>query len=158
VPISKLWARTAFYGGLIFVAGYTLSQAGDSIAVQTGLGSAMVGFAMIGIATSLPELSTIVTALRLRRAEMAFGQVLGTNFINLSLILPSDLVYRGGPVTERLGTFEIVSALLGAMLIGIFMVGLLEHRDRTIARMGYDSFAVILLFMAGFALLATLPR
>ncbi|WP_129791299.1 sodium:calcium antiporter [Sphingosinicella sp. CPCC 101087] len=156
VPVSTLWSRTAAYGGLIFAAGYALSQAGDSIAVQTGLGSAMVGFALIGIATSLPELSTIVTALRLRRAELAFGQVLGTNFINLSFFLPSDLVYRGGPVTERLGTFEIVSALLGAMLIGIFMVGLLEHRDRTILRMGYDSLAVILIFIAGLALLATL--
>ncbi|WP_114952009.1 sodium:calcium antiporter [Sphingosinicella terrae] len=153
-PLARLWLQVSVYGALIFAAGYLLSVSGDSIAAQTGLGSAIVGFALIGIATSLPELSTIVAALRLHRAEMAFGQVLGTNFIILALILPSDIAYRGEPVTTRLGTFETISALLGATLVGIFMVGLLEHRDRTILRMGYDSLAVILVFLGGVALLA----
>jgi hypothetical protein len=62
----------------------------------------MVGFALIGLATSLPELSTIVTALRIRRYEMAFGQVFGTNFVNLSLILLADAVFAGGPVINEL--------------------------------------------------------
>jgi cation:H+ antiporter len=37
------------------------------------------------------------------------------------------------------------------------MVGLLEHRDRTILKMGVDSAAVIVLFALGVALLAGLP-
>ena len=151
VPLRTLWLRTGLYGALIFATGYTLSQTGSAISDQTGIGSAFVGFALIGVATSMPELSTIVAALRLRRPEMAFGQVLGTNFINLALILLADLVFAGGPVIDELGRFEVISALLGATLIGIFMVGLLEHRDRTILRMGYDSAAVIVVF--GLALL-----
>ena len=67
------------------------------------------------------------------------------------MILLADLVFAGGPVIDELGRFEVISALLGATLIGIFMVGLLEHRDRTILRMGYDSAAVIVVF--GLALL-----
>ncbi len=151
-----LWLRISVAGALIFAAGYTLSQTGDAIAQQTGIGSGMVGFALIGLATSLPELSTILTALRLRRHEMAFGQVLGTNFINLSLILLADIVFAGPPVINVLGAFEIVSALLGAILIGTFLVGLLEHRDKTIFKMGYDSAAVMLMFVLGLGLLARL--
>ena len=124
--------------------------------MQTGFGTGMVGFALIGVATSMPELSTIITAIRRRRYEMAFGQVLGTNFINLSLILLADAVFSGGPVIEELGRFEIVSALLGAALIGFFLVGLLERRDATMLGMGYDSFAVILLFVGGLLVLATI--
>ena len=116
----------------------------------------MVGFALIGTATSLPELVTIVIALRLGRPEMAFGQVLGTNFVNLALIPLADAVYRGEPVLNTLGKFETVSSLLGATLIGVFMVGLLEHRDRTIFKMGVDSAVVIALFAAGAALLTQL--
>jgi cation:H+ antiporter len=113
----------------------------------------MVGFGLIGVATSMPELSSIVTALRIRRYEMAFGQVLGTNFINLALILVADVFFRGGPVINELGRFEILSALLGAILTGIFMVGLLEQRNPRMMRMGYDSLAVIVLFGCGLTLL-----
>lgn len=156
IGLRGLWLRIVFDGGLIFAAGYALSQTGDGISQQTGMTSALVGFALIGLATSTPELSTITTALRLRRPEMAFGQVLGTNFINLSLLPLGDALLAGGPLINELGRFEVISALLGAALIGVFLVGLLEHRDRTIWKMGYDSAVVILLFTLGIALLATL--
>ena len=120
------------------------------------LGTGMVGFLLIGVSTSMPDLSSILTALKLRRYEMAFGQVLGTNFINLSLFLLADLIYRGGPVVSQLGAFEVASALLALVLIGIFQAGLLERRNPRILRMGYDSLAVLLLFPAGVALLFVL--
>lgn len=151
--LRGLVIRTVIAGGVIFVAGYMLSQTGDALAEQTGLGSGMVGFALIGISTSMPELSTIVAALRIRQYDMAFGQVLGTNFVNLSLILLADIAFDGGPVISELGRFETVSALLGAALTGIFLVGLLERRNPVVMRMGYDSAAVILLFVGGLVLL-----
>ncbi len=154
--LREALAKTAIAGSLIFVAGYALSQTGDALAVQTGLGTGMVGFALIGLATSLPELSTIIQSIRMRRYELAFGQVLGTNFVNLSLIVVADAVFAGGPVMSELGRFETVSALLGAAMIGIMLVGLLERRDTTIMRMGYDSLIVILLFFCGLGLLATI--
>ena len=151
--LRGLLMRTAIAGAIIFAAGYTLSQIGDALAQQTGMGSGMVGFALIGTSTSMPELSTIYAALQLRRYEMAFGQVLGTNFVNLSLIIVADGFFTGGPVINELGPFEIVSALLGAFLIGVFLVGLLERRNPKILKMGYDSLAVMILFAGGLALL-----
>jgi cation:H+ antiporter len=140
-------------GAVIFFAGYALSQTGDALAKQTGIGTGMVGFALIGLSTSMPELSSITAALRLKRYEMAFGQVLGTNFINLSLVLLSDVVFTGGPVINELSRFEAVSALLGTILIGVFLVGLLERRNPTIMKMGWDSLAVMVLFAGGLVLL-----
>lgn len=153
--LGALWLRVALDGALLLAAGYTLSEIGDAASEQIGLSSAIVGFALIGTATSLPELVTIVAALKLGRPEMAFGQVLGTNFINLSFLPIGDLAFSGGPVLDTVGRFEILLALLGAVLIGMFMVGLLEHRDRTIFRMGWDSAAVIAVFAIGVAILWT---
>ena len=152
-PMRVLWTRVVLLGACLFAAGYTLSQSGDAIAEQMGVTSAIVGFALIGTATSLPELVTVITALKLNRPEMAFGQVLGTNFINLSLLPIGDWIFDGEPVVNTLGAFESVSALLGAVLIGIFMIGLLEHRNRTIFKMGVDSAAVMASFAIGLALL-----
>lgn len=151
--LQGLLVRTSVAGVIIFIAGYTLSQIGDAIADQTGIGSGMVGFALIGTSTSLPELSTVYAALLMRRYELAFGQVLGTNFVNLSLIVLADGFFTGGAVINELGAFEIVSALLGAFLIGIFLVGLLERHNPKILKMGYDSLAVMVLFAGGLVLL-----
>lgn len=156
MTLRSLTVRSVIAATAIFGAGYVLSQTGDALAVQTGLGSGWVGFALIGVATSLPELSTIVTALRIRRYEMAFGQVFGTNFVNISLILAADLAFPGGPVLNELGRFEVVSALLGAMLAGVFLVGLLERRDARVLRAGYDSVVVIVLFACGLGILAVI--
>lgn len=157
-PLRRLWLDVILWGSLIFAAGYALSQTGDAIAEQAGIGSGIVGFALIGTATSLPEFVTIIAALKLRRPEMAFGQILGTNFVNLSMLPLGDLIFDGRPIVNVLGSFEIISALLGATLIGIFIVGLLEHRNRTVFRMGIDSAAVILVFALGAGLLAFIPE
>lgn len=152
-PLQSLVPKMVIAGAVLFAAGYALSRTGDALAEQTGIGTGMVGFLLIGIATSMPELSTIVTSFRIRRYQMAFGQVLGTNFINFSLFLLADAVFAGGPVVNELGAFETVSALLGAMLTGVFLVGLLERRNPTIMRMGYDSLVVMLLFAVGTVIL-----
>ncbi len=154
---SLVW-KTIIAGAVIFFAGYALSQTGDAIAELTGIGTGMVGFALIGTSTSMPELSTVYTAIRMRQYELAFGQVLGTNFVNLSLILMTDVFFTGGPVINELGPFEIVSALLGLILIGVFLVGLLERRDPKLLKMGYDSLAVMVLFAGGLGLLYIVQR
>ena len=87
---------------------------------------------------------------------MAFGQVLGTNFVNLSMFVIADAVYSGGPVINELGRFETASALLGTILIGAFLVGLLERRNATVLRMGPDSLIVIVLFFAGLSALSAI--
>src|SRR3546814_10106497 len=46
--LTILWVRVALYGAFIFLGGYALSQTGDAIAGQTGITSAVVGFALIG--------------------------------------------------------------------------------------------------------------
>lgn len=157
-PMSALVGISVVAAAAIFLAGYTLSEAGDVIATKTGLGAGFVGFMLIGVSTSMPELSTIRESLKLRQHEMAFGQVLGTNFVNLSLFLLVDIIYREGPVINVLGRFEEFSALLGLVLIGVFLIGLLERRNARIFRMGYDSFAVIVLFIVGAALLYTIRK
>lgn len=155
--VPGLALQAAGLAAAIFVAGYTLSLTGEAIAERSGWGVGVVGFLLIGLATSLPELSTITTALRLRQYELAFGQVLGTNFINIALLVVADLTFAGGPVIAELGRFEVILALLGALLTGVFLVGLLERRDPRIMRMGYDSLAVIILF-AGASLFLVLTR
>ncbi|MXQ11173.1 sodium:calcium antiporter [Microvirga makkahensis] len=156
--LRTLVIKTIIVGVVILGAGFLLSQTGDAIAKQTGLGASLVGLVLVGFATSLPELSSIIAAVRIRRYEMAVGDIFGTNLFNIALIFLADLAYPGGPVLAQAGAFESVAALVGLALTGVFVVGLLERRDRTVARMGYDSLAAIVLYVAGLVLLYVLDQ
>lgn len=132
----------------ILVGGFLLARSGEALAEQTGLGQSCVGATLVGGATSLPELSSAIAAVRLGRAQMAIGDVLGGNIFNLSLLLLVDVVY-GPPVLAGLGAFSVVACCLAALLCAILIVGIVERRDRTIFRLGYDSAAMIAVYLAG---------
>ncbi|MCP4385022.1 MAG: sodium:calcium antiporter [Hyphomicrobiales bacterium] len=147
---------TAMVAVIILVAGYLLARTGDAIAQQTGLGTSFIGLTLVGLATSLPEISTLIAAVRLRRYMMAFADIFGTNIINIALILLIDLAFPGGPVINEVGTFSQVAASLGILLTLLYVAGLIERRDETVGRLGLDSWAVILAYIGGLALLFTL--
>ena len=152
-PLRKEVAKTAAAAAVILVAGFFLSRTGEAIAQQTGLGTSFVGFVLVGAATSLPEVSTVLAAVRLHRYEMALGDVFGASLLNVAHLFGVDVLFDGGPVLQGAGRFAGFAGLLAAVLVGIFLIGMLERRDRTIARMGYDSLAAVIVYVAGVAVL-----
>ena len=152
-PVRPLVVKLAIGGAVILVAGFLLSQTGEAIAEQTGLGNSFFGAVFVAIATSLPETSSVVSSMRRRRYEMALADIFGTNLYNILLVFLADLLYRGGPALNEVGKFSLAGSLLGALLAAIFLVGLIERRDKTVARMGVDSLAVIVCYVAGLFLL-----
>jgi cation:H+ antiporter len=140
----------------ILVAGYVLSRTGDAIAAQTGLGSSFVGAVLVAISTSLPEVSTVLSAIRIRQYELAFSDVFGTNLFDLLLVFLVDAIYSGPPVLNEVGTFSLFAALLGIAVTTMYLAGLIERKDRVILRMGVDSLAVIAAYVGGLVVLYTL--
>lgn len=156
--LRALILKVTAAGLVIFASGFLLSLAGDAIANQTGLGQSFVGLVLVGISTSLPELSSIIAAVRIKRHEMAVGDILGSNLFNVLLIFLAEVAYVGKPVLNHAGRFEVVASLLGALMTGVLILGLLERRDRTILRMGYDSATIIGMFLSGLVLLYFLSQ
>ena len=151
--LRLLVVKTCVAALVILVAGIVLATTGDVIAQKTGVGAGLVGLVLVGFATSLPEISSIYEAVRLKRYSMVLGDIFGTNIFNVLLIFLADLLYAGPPVLAEAGTFELVATLLATLVTCIYMIGLLERGDRTFLRMGYPSFAVIITFVAGLVVL-----
>lgn len=154
--LRALLVKTSAVAAAILAAGFVVAHSGDAIAQQSGLGQSFVGFVLVAFATSLPELSTALTAARHGLHTMAISDILGTNLINVAMLFLVDLLDTGGPVLNRLDDFAIFGALLAVVLTALFLAGLSERRDKSILRMGYDSVLVIVVYAAGVALLYSL--
>lgn len=149
----RLAILTAAAALAILVGGATLATTGDALAEKTGLGSSIIGFTLIGFSTSLPELSSVLAALKLRRYQMAIGDIFGTNLFNIQILFIGDLFYREGALLNEAGSFEIGACCLAVLLTGIFLVGLLERRNRTIWRIGTDSATALVVYIGGLLVL-----
>jgi len=152
-PLRGLVLRSAAAGAAILVAGFVLARSGDALAHQTGLGTSFFGAVVLGFSTSLPEVSTVLAAVRLRQYSMAVSDVFGTNLFNVTIVALVDALHPGGPVLLETGRFASFAALLALALTAIYLVGMIERRDRAVLRMGIDSIAVLLLYAAGLAVL-----
>ena len=153
MPLNRLVVLTVLAGGTILVAGFFLAKSGEALAAQTGLGTSFFGAALMGLSTSLPEVSTVLAAVRLRRYEMAIAGVFGTNIFNVTIIVLVDALHPGGPVLVEAGRFAAFAALLAIVLTTVFLVGMIERRDRTVLRMGFDSLIAIVCYAGGLLVL-----
>ena len=152
---SLRWALVcvALAGSTIVVAGFLLSRTGDALAELTGLGESFVGAVFLAVATSLPEISTVFTAVRAGLYTMAVSDIFGTNLFDVSFLFAIDAVDGGDAALQNAGRFSAFAAVIGITVTAIFMAGLAERRDRTILRMGWDSASVLLVYLGGLVVL-----
>jgi cation:H+ antiporter len=151
--LRALVMKTIGVGAVILVAGFFLARTGEGLAQQTGLGTSFFGAVFLALATSLPEWSTVIAATRLGRYEMAISDIFGTNLFNVTIVVLVDALHPRGPVMLEAGPFAAFGALLALAMTAIYLVGMLERRDRTLLRMGWDSIAVLLAYSGGVVVL-----
>ena len=152
---QRLGLLTAGAAAMILAGGTLVTLSAEGIAEVTGASTGLVGLTLLAFATSLPELSTAIAAVRLRRAELAIGDILGGNMFDVLLIGLIDVLDQGEPVLRQVDDSSLTAALLGILLTGLILIGLVERRDKYASRMGYDSIAVLIVYAAGMAAIAT---
>lgn len=147
---------TAVLAVAIIAAGFVLARTSEALAEQTGLGQSFVGAIFTSIATSLPEISTVLGAVWIGRHVMAFSDIFGTNIFDVALLFLVDAVYAGPPVLNEVGAFSAFAAILGIAVTLIYAAGLTSRPSRVAFGLGPDSLAVIAVYLVGAVLLYTL--
>ena len=74
------------FSGVIFGA-WLLVAGAIQISIWLGISTAIIGLTIVAIGTSLPELATSVSAALKGKIEISIGNVLGSNIINILLVL-----------------------------------------------------------------------
>ncbi len=72
---------------MVILGSRFLVSSGVSIATAMGIPSVIIGLSIIAIGTSLPELVTGLTAARKGVPDLAIGNIVGANVLNLALII-----------------------------------------------------------------------
>jgi len=86
IPSRILWFVIGT-ASIVFGAEFLVSS-GKTIATGIGISETIIGFTVIALGTSLPELVTTLTAIRKKESSLSVGNIIGANIIDATLILP----------------------------------------------------------------------
>ena len=91
---SKIFFFIVGTAAIVFGAEFLVSS-GKTIASGIGISETIIGFTVIALGTSLPELVTTLTAIRKKESSLSVGNIIGANIIDTTLILPLCAVING---------------------------------------------------------------
>ncbi|HEX9856900.1 MAG TPA: calcium/sodium antiporter [Paracoccaceae bacterium] len=105
-----------------------LVEGAVNIARLIGVSEAVIGLTLVAVGTSLPELVTSVMAAFRKQADVALGNVIGSNIFNLLAIIGVAGLFGDMAVPESMLRFDLWFMLAMSLLLAPF---LLLKRDIT---------------------------
>ena len=136
-------------GGLVAlpIGAHLLVEGATDIARVFGISEAVIGLTLVAIGTSLPEMAASVAAARRGRADMALGNVVGSNIFNILAILGITSLVKPLPVPQQILHFDLWVMLAAALLMGPFLFRAIPIGRRVGAALlaGYAAYVVVLL-------------
>ncbi len=102
---------------------HLLVEGATGIARAIGISEAVIGLTLVAIGTSLPELATSVTAAIRGRADVALGNVIGSNVLNILAILGVAGLVGEIPIPVQMTQFDIWVMLAVALALGPYVMG-----------------------------------
>lgn len=106
---------------LLAVGAHWLVDNGLQLAARFGLTEGYIGFFLIALGTSIPELSATITAVRKGQSDIALGNIVGSNLFNLLFVLGVTALVR--PLTADTDTpLQLAAATLAPLLVLLLLI------------------------------------
>lgn len=126
--------------GLLMLGSDWLVVASVDIATSIGVSTAVIGLSAAALGTSLPEIAASVVAAHHGHAEMAAGNLVGSNIFNLLLVLGATAMVT--PLSRDAVGYLDMGIMVAASLASL---GLMAMRTRVGRR---DGIALIAVYVA----------
>ena len=119
-------------GGVAIVLGSNFAVDGaTAIATSVGWSERLIGLTIVSLGTSLPELVTSVIAAIKKNADIAIGNIVGSNIFNILFVLGTTALITPVAYTEAFIIDNIVAFVIAALLLVLVL-----NKDCKLKRVG----------------------
>lgn len=145
-PVWKLLLLIVIGMALIMLGSDIAVDAATAIAKIVGLSERFIGLTIVALGTSLPELVTSVAAARKGEADIAIGNIVGSNIFNILFVvgttaLITPVIFEASFVIDTL-----IAAAAGVLLwLCVFKSKKLTRTGGMIMLLGYAAYFVYLI-------------
>lgn len=119
LTIKQIMVRFVFASIGLIIASIIITNVTNEISIELNLGAGLAGALFLGVATSLPELSSSISLFKMKNYNVAVGNIVGSSIFNFLILFIVDVVYINGSIysfagqdTKNLIVFGLISNLL----------------------------------------------
>lgn len=122
-PVNTPLAAVSVVGGLVLLIGgsWLLVRSATEIAQAFGVSDLVIGLTVVALGTSAPEMFTSVIAAVRRQADIAVGNILGSNIFNILGILGLTAAVRPQGIDRQVFVIDAPLMLGSAVVLAWFM-------------------------------------
>ena len=102
--------------GLAF-GGKAIVEGASHLASELGASEELIGLTVVAVGTSLPELVTSIVAAARQQADIAVGNIVGSNIFNLTAVLGAAALVSELPVDASILARQLPAVLLISLLV-----------------------------------------
>lgn len=106
--------------GLLVVGAEMLVRGAARLAAAMGIAPIVVGLTVVAFGTSAPELAITVQSVFVGKADLAVGNVVGSNIANILFILGLSAVAASLTVSQRLVQWDVPLMIGASLLVGLW--------------------------------------
>ena len=115
---------------LVLGSRYAVTYA-ENIAILLNISELIIGLTIIAIGTSLPELAATISAVLKKKTDMVVGNVIGSNVLNITLVVPIIGIFSSVQLEEVLYARDYFTMLIATLLF-VLVVGLYSSKNVSI--------------------------
>ncbi|MDK2802881.1 MAG: cation transporter [Oscillospiraceae bacterium] len=119
LTIKQIITRFIIMAISLIFASVLITYTTDIIATKLNMGSTLAGALFLGIATSLPELSSSIALIKMGNFNATVGNIIGSNMFNFLILFISDILYSKGSIYIK--TKEVSSLVIFGLISSIFI-------------------------------------
>lgn len=145
--LGRLLFKFLLLALLLAASGIGLAETALELSGRTGLSETVVGGLLTSVITSLPELITVLAAVQRGALNLAVGDIIGGNSFDVLFLTGSDLFYSAGSIYHQFTQQHTVLISTVIIMSGFLSLGLLRRQKKGPANIGFESLAVLLLYI-----------
>lgn len=128
-PVPLLLLFTVAGAAMIILGSNLTVNAASEIAAFLGVSARVIALTIVAFGTSLPELVTSVTAARKGNADIAIGNIVGSNIFNVLFVVGSTALITDVTFAPKF-LFDMTVAIAAAVIVWLFAL-----KDKKLTRM-----------------------
>ena len=134
-------------GGIVVIAGSNITvNAATQLAKMAGLSERFIGLTIVALGTSLPEFVTSVNAARKGNADLAIGNIVGSNIFNILFVIVTSALIIPVPYEAKFITDGVIAIAAGVLLwLAVFKKMELQRTWGIIMLVSYSAYFLYLL-------------
>ena len=149
VEVAKMLGKLAVGIALVILGSQAVVNGAKTIASGFGMSESLIGLTIVAFGTSLPELVTSLSAAKKGEADLAIGNIVGSNIFNILFVLGTSALISPIVFDVNWITGFMIDNIMAIVAAAVLFLCIFLTKDKKLRRSG--GIAMLIMYAGYFA-------